>query len=359
MSSVPLRAHVASESSVDRVAGFDLLRGICALAVVFYHVLSWHGAAHLYNLGTYAVYIFFVLSGASMYVAYAHRFSRGYSVGRFLSLRYIRLAPLYMLGLVLAAAYRIYKGDYTPDNLAHVLLNASLLFGLGNPGATSEVAGGWSIGIEFVFYLMFPVVLALTTSRRWLVFLFAAFVAQHVFIHSALAGRALTAVWPVYTQPLAFAFYFVAGCAIGRALREGKLRGAFPNLALFVGCLAAIGLTSGVASETSLTGLPGILLSALAAIAVATSAPLRFNGTGHKLAEILGKASYGVYILHPWVWAVVAWAGRTLGFNPLTIALTTAAISVPIALAVHQWFEQPLQTWAKAQLRSEVGGRAA
>jgi exopolysaccharide production protein ExoZ len=354
MSSIPIGASLASEPSLDRVAGFDLLRGICALAVVFHHVLSWHGAAHLYNLGTYAVYIFFVLSGASMHVAYAHRFARGYPVGRFLALRYIRLAPLYILGLVLAAGYRIYKGEYTADNVGNALLNAALLFGLANPGATSEVAGGWSIGIEFVFYLVFPVVLALTTSRRWVAFVLVAFVAQHIFINTALGGRALAAAWPLYTQPMAFVFYFVAGCAIGRALEEGKLRGTIANRALFVGCLAAIGLTSGATSENSLTGMLGVTLSALSAIVVATSAPLTFSVLGHKVAAVLGKASYGVYILHPWVWAVVAWAGRTRGADPLTIAVTTAAISVPIAIAVHQWFEQPLQVWAKTRLRPEV-----
>ena len=75
-----------------RVAGFDLLRGICALAVAAYHVLSWKDEAQFYTWGTYGVYIFFALSGASMVVAYGSKFSRGYPASRFLVLRLVRLS---------------------------------------------------------------------------------------------------------------------------------------------------------------------------------------------------------------------------------------------------------------------------
>lgn len=350
MSATPLAAGLAGDAAADRVAGFDLLRGVCALAVVAYHALSWQDAAHLYTWGTYAVYIFFALSGASMYVAYAQRFERGYSVGRFLALRFIRLAPLYFLGLLLAAGYAIYKGGYSWKTAAESLLNLAFVFGLGNPGATAHVVGGWSIGVEFVFYLLFPVMLALTASRRWLWFVAGAFVVQHVFINTVLAGRTLEAAWPAYTQFLAFVFYFAAGCAVGRALREKRLRWTWWLAPLFVLCLAAIALSSRSASELSLVGPLGMLLSLAAALAVAASAALQFNGLGHRITDVLGKASYGVYILHPWVWAVVAFAGRKVGAGPLEVALVTVLASVPAALLVERWLEQPVQRYLKARL---------
>ena len=71
----------------DRIESLDLLRGLCAIGVACYHVLSWAELATIHNLGLYGVYTFFLLSGASMTVAYAPRFRSGYPVTRYLALR--------------------------------------------------------------------------------------------------------------------------------------------------------------------------------------------------------------------------------------------------------------------------------
>jgi exopolysaccharide production protein ExoZ len=333
-------------TDTTRVAGFDLLRGLCAIGVALYHSLAWGGAAHIYNLGTYGVYIFFALSGASMYVAYAERFERGFPVGRFLVLRFIRLAPLYFLGLAIACGYGVYKGSLGWQEVAEAALNVLFVFGLGNPGTTSQVVGGWSIGIEFVFYLLFPVMLAITASRRWLWFVALAFVAQHVFISTVLAGGTMDGRWPAYTQFLAFVFYFAAGCAIGRALRFGLLPN--PPALLFVACIATLALTSGPTSEYTITGLLGMTLSLVAVIAVATSASLRFGHFGLKACDVLGRCSYGVYILHPWVLAAISYAGRKVGADVMTVGLLTVAASVPLALLVERWLEKPAQRALKS-----------
>lgn len=42
-----------------RVDGFDMLRGLCAIGVAYYHLMHWFELRELYNLGLYGVYIFF------------------------------------------------------------------------------------------------------------------------------------------------------------------------------------------------------------------------------------------------------------------------------------------------------------
>ena len=88
-------AHSPTAGGHGRVASLDLLRGLCAVAVAAYHGLSWIGLGTFHNLGLYGVYLFFLLSGASMSLAYAQRFRRGYPYTSYLALRYVRLAPLY------------------------------------------------------------------------------------------------------------------------------------------------------------------------------------------------------------------------------------------------------------------------
>lgn len=339
----------AAAAAGDRVAGFDLLRGLCALAVACYHALDWQQASTPHNLGTYPVYIFFVLSGASMYLAYARRFAAGFALPRFLALRFARLAPLYLLGLALAVGTMLARGQYGLPQFGYSLLNVGFAFGLGNPGASAQVTGGWSLGIEFVFYLLFPVMLAFVGGRRWLWFVAACFVVQHVFIALVFANdRSLADNWNSYTQFLAFVFYFAAGCAIGRAVQEGRL----PALgwAGFAGCLLALAASSGPSTQHGLTGVTGLLLSLVAVAAVAAAASLRLpaGGVAHALAQQLGRASYGIYILHPWVYEVLA--GRAAGLPPLALAVSAAALSLPLALLVERLLEAPAQAFLKARL---------
>ncbi|MDE3038198.1 MAG: acyltransferase [Pseudomonadota bacterium] len=59
-------------SQPPRLHMLDGLRGICAISLMFYHMLSWNGAA-LFQIGTFGVYFFYVLSGFSLWYVYAGR----------------------------------------------------------------------------------------------------------------------------------------------------------------------------------------------------------------------------------------------------------------------------------------------
>jgi peptidoglycan/LPS O-acetylase OafA/YrhL len=134
---------------VGRIESLDLLRGLCAIGVACYHVMSWLGVATVHDLGLYGVYLFFLLSGASMTIAYARRFADGYPVTSYLALRYIRLAPLYVLAATYVAIVDLRSLYTLPQLVGRWLLNVTFLFGVANPGDTSLIVGGWSLGIEF------------------------------------------------------------------------------------------------------------------------------------------------------------------------------------------------------------------
>lgn len=112
------------------------------MAVAAYHVLTWNNWAHFHTWGTYGVYVFFVLSGASMYVAYSERFAKGFPVVTFLELRLIRLMPLYLAALLLGIGLELRRTGLDPQLFFAGFLNLFFLFGLGNPGVTSQVVGG-------------------------------------------------------------------------------------------------------------------------------------------------------------------------------------------------------------------------
>jgi exopolysaccharide production protein ExoZ len=327
-----------------RIEGFDLLRGLCALGVVFYHLFKWFNLPVSYNLGLYGVYIFFVLSGASLYVAYASKLERGFSIPRYLGLRYFRLLPLYALVVFLTPF--AHQTAYDWAFFKAVILNLTFAFGFANPGKTSLATGGWSLGIEFVFYLVFPVVVFAIAGKWWkaLALTVAAFVCQVIFIHSVI-GASLVENWGAYVQILAFAFYFAAGCAVGKFFATVKPEPRILAWPLFLLGLALIGFGSGATPEETLLGLRGAML-ALACVGVVVLAgllPMRWMLP----AVLLGNMSYGVYLLHPVVHTLVARYAPHLRNNPLAYTVGIAVLTVILALLIEKYYERPIRRAGK------------
>lgn len=310
--------------------------------------------AQLDGWGRYGVYIFFVLSGASMYLAYDHKFAQSYSPARFILLRFARLAPLFMAVLVMKLAYSILLGRSLLDELSIIFLNTFFLFGMGNPGATSGIIGGWSLGIEFMFYLMFPVITAIVRRRAWLWMTALAFISQHIFVHTTLGGQTLESAWVPYTQLLSFIFYFVAGCTIGRLVRHQAWRRTRWAWMAFAACLLPLASLHG---EGNLVGTTGLLLSLAAALVVLASAGLPIAGGMAKLADHLGKMSYGVYLLHPLIYMEVK-NQAIVKASPVGAACLIVAASAILALLAERFYEAPLMRKIQGKLGHHSHSRA-
>ncbi len=353
--------HQARGSDIERIWGYDLLRGICAIGVACYHILSWSGVTHMYSIGTYGVYIFFVLSGASMCAAYADRFSHGYPVPKFLLARFLRLAPLLTLVIALSAMHMVRQPNFGWSAIGQIFLNVFLLFGFGNPGATSIIVGGWSLGIEFQFYVCFLVFLALARMRRAIWLLGLTFIAQHVFISQVLsAPGSFESKWPSYIQFLSFIFYFFAGCVIGCTLQKHLHKLKHLALPAMILCLAIISLSSGEKEEASLMGPTGIFLSLLATASVAAAKLIPIRGFMTNVSRVFGKMSYGLYLLHPLVNGLVMKVTPTISTSyPALHLIVVVSVSAILAIAIDHWYETPIRRFAAKRFAPHFKGRVA
>lgn len=359
----------ALSTGKGRILPFDLLRGVCAIGVACFHLLSWQEIVKLDAIGLYGVYLFFVLSGASITMAYAHKLHTLPDFGAFMAIRYLRLAPLYLLVLAAAMAYRLVakSGDALAVKLMHLLPNLTLLFGFGNPGASSLVVGGWSLGIEFLFYLLFPVFLiaaALVRDkplRAWGLLLLTLLI-QQGFINYVLQFGAAPFAEQVfaYTQFAAFLAYFAGGCAIGHWLLAAPHR-VWPSW-LWLPALAMLALlfadyTSG--QSTLLSGAEGVWRALLAIAIVLVWSRLPVGGMIRGVAGMLGDASYGIYLLHPVVFHLVLAARPAERFFPHLDKVTTALllstvvilVSLGLSLAFHRLIEIRVLHWGKGRFR--------
>lgn len=360
----------AREMMDRRIYGFDFLRGICAIGVAYYLILGWLGASHikLYNVGLYGVYIFFILSGASIYIAYSKKILAGYDLRKFLALRLFRLLPLFAV-VVMVGPLIDNNGNLTGYNLEFfqkAILNITFYFGIGNPGKISLPTGGWSLGIEFLFYLLFPTILGFVSASTYsgVLLLAGVFILQVIFVGYQINGpEALVKRWSDYIQLASLASYFVAGCLVGRYLIIRPVSKNILYLQLtawifFCTSFLIILLTSADFAEASVRGKRGVLLPIICMLLVIAAAHLAFMGKFKLVATGLGNMSYGMYLLHPLIFSIaMKFAPEFIKRTPVNCATLLIVCTGICALLVERYFERPINIFGKRLLdskRSEV-----
>jgi peptidoglycan/LPS O-acetylase OafA/YrhL len=158
----------APQKEITKLNHIDLLRGVAVILVVITHValtdlnISEVSRARLI-FGQLGVQLFFFLSAYTLCRSMNVRREQNY-IRNFYIRRFFRIAPLYYTGIVLYSLVAhipalnlggpLSKTEfYTAGN---ILLNLSFLHSFVSSAYNSIVPGGWSIGTEMLFYLMFP-----------------------------------------------------------------------------------------------------------------------------------------------------------------------------------------------------------
>ncbi len=341
------------------------LRGFCALLVAFYHLAHWLELVELSAFGTYGVYMFFVLSGASLAYTYpAARFATSAGVWRFLATRWLRLAPLFLLVCIVFLAMLAARDGAAPAGLAwRLLLNATFAFGLVDPATTSIAVGGWSLGIEFVFYLLFPAFALAVARPAWCWPLLLALAAlQAAWIWGTVGQQGGWGDQAVrYHQVPAFGAYFFGGCMLGHLRRSSVAD--WPGASVPTACAAMLlllVLATPLQPGAELLGLRGATLFLACFGVVYVCGHTRLAGRAAALARHLGDATYGTYLLHPLLYFGAVWfiAPQWLDGTASTRWLVLAgmlALAWSLGWASERWFEAPLRRWGQRWLQ---GGRS-
>jgi len=341
----------AQAGDPERVIVLDMLRGVLALSVAVYHFLvvtrPFGGSVRdlVVIAGIYAVQTFFILSGVCFFHVYAGEPLSWGGLRGFFVKRLFRIAPLYYaaitIGLLLSSPLR---RDLQPIRL---LENLSLSFGFFHPNH-ALVAGGWSIGIEYVFYVALPLLVWLTQRRAVLYAVTLVLIALSVRHHF---GSLVTAPEPErfhrYVAVANHGFLFLLGGVIVDLRKRWGVR--LPQGAVLVPmglfALAVIFFQPTFYDHYEvMVGPPRVkyvLLSWFVVLICALSNPptasvLRRLGP----LRTLGDWSYSVYLMHPFAWWLVA---RFAPTDAPGVALLVVAVLVTLLLAAlsHRWIERP------------------
>jgi len=320
------------------ICNIQLLRGLAALAVAFYHAgYVIPGTTHTDFL---AVPVFFVISGFIM-----THITRA-SSDDFLLHRLIRIVPLYWLATAFYAALVvvIYPSiGKQSDNIVTVATLLSDLFFIPRLDSSSAViypvlSVGWTLNLEMYFYLLFAG--ALHINRRAA----PAIVAVAVFA-VWLSGFYLHLPSPIDFYAHRYVIYFPLGIAAYYTAQLPAQPARIGMLAAVAGAAALIGFAITDRQSMALVAPPLIVLGAVL---------LERGGLvcRYRLAMALGASSYALYLCHAFLIGLFREAAKRAADFDMpahpSAALLAVALSAGAAWLIFKWIEAPLLAYLRA-----------
>ncbi|MCD7847486.1 MAG: acyltransferase [Oscillospiraceae bacterium] len=198
----------------QRYNNLDGLRTIAAIGVICMHVRAnigfdvavWGGTANyvvnslIAQMGGF-VQLFFILSGFSMCCGYYERIKNNeISLNKFYSRRYERILPFFaLLVLIDLAVSLVFDGGISAGSLAEAFADLTLMFGFYTTSGMSVIGVGWTLGVIFGFYILFPFFVYLIWNKKRAWFSFAITCVIYVLCCEYFdSGNSLVFMWMCY-----------------------------------------------------------------------------------------------------------------------------------------------------------------
>jgi len=355
-----------------RLDGVDILRGLAIFFVLMNHVnmrLSLAKIAYTQGLlsqlvsslvwnGQYGVQMFFAVSGFLITATSIRRWGSlsRISVSDFYALRFARIAPLLLLLLVVLWALHVagFKDYFVSDETGGLIraLIAALTFHVNLLEAHRGYLPGnwdilWSLSVEEMFYLFFPLVCWLLERSKWLVAFFLVFVVLGPIDRAVFAQG--NEVWQEYSY-LGGMDAIALGCLTAIATMRDVHTG---EINWMLGSLGTILIVSilGFSDEATAWGLhrSGIDMTILAVgscMIIAAAAATQWEGPRVLFPILLlGRRSYEIYLTHMFVVLICFRAfqseGRSLAAIP-GLFISVILFSSGLGELVARFYSEPM-----------------
>jgi exopolysaccharide production protein ExoZ len=339
-------------STDRRIISLDFLRGMAASIVMCGHFYIWSTEPNeppiqLYKFINYAVSIFYILSGITLYSVY--RSSFGFDLKSFKSFaikRVFRILPL----LWVATTLTIVLMELRPS-FRILFFNYTGLFGFINERAGIARAA-WSIGNEMIFYMFFPLyILSLKLVRTRVIFYLGVFLsilpAIYITFFQMSVNKTPATEFRFYINPLNQLFLFVAGIWIAQHFSSIKVN---PN---FVRILCVLFLSFFVLYPIEdpirlFAGVDRLILCFICIVVCACIFKMKSDDLSaivKKPLSFLGDVSYSIYLLHPIVYLTV---NKLISIDSIPQRMVLCIVlTMVLSQIVFKYIETPAMDLAK------------
>lgn len=147
----------------------DGIRALSCLGIILMHIRansSYAISGKLYDVVipnlTWLVYLFIMLSSFGMCCGYQRRFEeKTIDLEQFYKRRFAKMLPFFSILVLMSVVY-----DRTRDAIFEGIMECSLLFGLLPNNEMDTLGVSWTLGVIFLFYMLFPFFSFIFSNKR-------------------------------------------------------------------------------------------------------------------------------------------------------------------------------------------------
>ena len=334
------------------------MRGIAALAVVMMHTQWWLGKIHP-AIVSLAVDFFFVLSGFVIAYAYQEPLRAGLRRRDFMLARFIRLYPMFVIGLVLgiAVTWTYGRPSHLTPFFGTIGFNLFMLpYPLQYPAKIDNLFPldfpAWSLFYELIAYVIFAILTPRLNNRRLAVLIAIGFLA--LIVTGVTEGSLDRGTWrPSLLGGLArVTFSFFAGVALYRLWLRHPTRIRLHPAILFVLLVLPLTWRPNEGPFAWLYELAVITLWMPSMVWLGSGSTAK--GVWLQICIALGALSYPLYIVHAPLLKVAGQYGNWQGAVFFGHTAPWGALGLIFLLGAFAWL---LATYVDAPVRRWLTGR--
>lgn len=249
---------------------------------------------------TWLVYLFLMISGFGMCVGYLSKFQSGkVDLETFYKKRYMKILPFFGFLLLIALIM-----EHSTSAVYEVSIEVLLLHGLLPNNAVSVIGVCWTLGVIFLFYLLFPAFSVLMKSKKcaWMslmISLWIVFVCDNYFFSDYFVTGSFTPRHNfLYCLPM-----FIGGGLVYLYRDEIEVIGEKHRWALLVSCIAASVVWYSIQNTSGMAFYCGTLLLYCLWLSYAIGSNSKFLSS--KLMRFLSGISMEMYLAQMVVFRVI------------------------------------------------------
>ena len=331
------REVIAFMEQKSRLGELDALRGLAALAVVFFHYTTFYessfgykeGLLFNFKYGYFGVHLFFIISGFVIYMS----LPKTSNVKDFIVKRAIRLYPAYIVAVLLTFIITYLSIlDKLKTTLKEMLLNLTMFQGVLPIGIKNVDGSYWSLGIEITFYIICSIALLLGIIKKPV--LLSTITMLSIFTIKILYQNNL--IHPIIGDMgiVNYANLFVAGIMFYQ-LKNSKNREHIINLVILSTLIYQIifqGKLSGIFVLGFILIFYGVIFNKLKFL-------------NNNILRYFGTISYSLYLVHQFIgYILINYLENGLMLsNSFILISTPLALSIGLATVITFYIEKPIQ----------------
>lgn len=350
-----------------RIEFIDALRGIATLYVLLFHVApmpkntleipKW--AYGFVSFGGSGVTLFFLISAFSLCLTWKYSGSIQSTLSDFYLKRFLRIAPLFYVLIIITVIrdWLVYDIGHTASE---IFLAASFLFNFVWNLQAGLVQASWTIAVEVMFYVIFPLlILRINNWKAALTAFIWSLVAYYCFksVMTNIAGVNETLTTAAFGSLAFFRHFpvFLFGMFVYFAAQSKTSQLALQAIAPLILAISAFTLLALAAMNLGQPVFDYYYLQSFAyggiILGLSAGSNLIMN---NRLTRFFGKISYSVYLVHPLVIRVLDPVFQDIyalpygvGFKYSAAVLLSLLATTVVSMASYRFIELPAMQLAK------------